>query len=117
MEGKMEIKSYSYRIAGGSPAPHAWESRGSSKFTPRSYVMLLDDSFSVIGYVVFISGGEDIPEDYVSSGIIYMFLPKSDLVSAIDMLRNEEPVHLSFSSRGSRAILSTWLEEVGEGEL
>ncbi len=52
--------------------------------------------------------------DSEEDGVVNMYLPLSMLQSVLDILRNECPLCIYFVD--GRAILSTFMEPVGEGE-
>lgn len=79
----------------------------------RAQIELVNDS-TVLGWVRFHDPGTPFPEDAQVEGKIIMHLPSAMFENVLDVLRNEKPVHFSFSL--GRALLDTSPEPVGERE-
>jgi hypothetical protein len=66
-------------------------------------------------WIYFHKSGDPVPADLETpTGFIVMRLPEERFDSVVDLLRNEEPLFVSFTSGIAR--LSTGAEQVGEEE-
>jgi hypothetical protein len=82
--------------------------------TNRAQIQLSGPGGQTVAWVRFNDPGQFFEEDYESGGIIRMHLPSTMFASVMDVLRNEDPVHIYFVS--GRAFLGTSSEPIGEGE-
>jgi hypothetical protein len=82
--------------------------------TNRAQIALHDAGGQSLAWVRFNDPGMFFEDDYESDGIIRMHLPSTMLASVLDVLRNEEPVHVYFAA--GRAFLGTASEPIGEEE-
>lgn len=98
------VKSY-HVLFYGSPAGYQ---------TNRAQISLYDGSGKTVAYLRFNDPGMFFESDYESGGIIRMFLPSAMFENVLDVLRNEDPVHVYFAA--GRGFLGTSKEPVGEGE-
>ncbi|MBN1695625.1 hypothetical protein JW879_09575 [candidate division WOR-3 bacterium] len=107
-----KVESYQVRVWGG---PEGHSAQG------RARIQLIDGNFA-IGWIYFYDEGVSIPNDskqmnqQYQKEQIHMHLPSSLLESVIDLLRNESPISLAYSTSANRGWLTTGSEEVGEGE-
>ena len=99
-----EIKKY-HILFYGSPSGYQ---------TNRAQIALYDAKGKTAAFVRFNDQGMFFENDYESGGIIRMHLPSSMFGPVMNVLRNEEPVYIYFTS--GRAFLSTSKEPVGENE-
>lgn len=82
--------------------------------TNRAQIQLSDSAGKTLAWVRFNDPGMLFENDDVSNGIIRMHLPSAMFSSVLDVLRNEEPVHVYFAA--GRGFLGTAREPIGEGE-
>jgi hypothetical protein len=82
--------------------------------TNRAQIELSDANGQTLAWVRFNDPGMFFEADYESGGIIRMHLPSSMFPNVLDVLRNEQPVHVYFSS--GRGFLGSSSEPIGEGE-
>lgn len=82
--------------------------------TNRAQIQLKDKEGKVRAWIRFNDPGQLFENDYETDGIIRMHLPSAMFANVIDVLRNEEPVHIYFAS--GRGFLGTSSEPIGEGE-
>jgi hypothetical protein len=83
--------------------------------TNRAQIALYDDGGNTVAYVRFNDPGMFFENDYESDGIIRMHLPSAMFENVLDVLRNEKPIYIYFTS--GRAFLATSSEPVGEAEV
>lgn len=74
----------------------------------------LKDGNTLVGYIYFHDEGMPFPDDSEGNGVITLHLPSSMFENVLDVLRNEEPVHILFGAGHARLI--TDIEPVGESE-
>jgi hypothetical protein len=80
-----------------------------------SEIRLYNDDDGLIGYLFFYPDGTTLPADYVDAyDDVILYYPKSDYEKCVDLLRNEYPVHLEYSSE-YHGIYGAQ-EPAGEGE-
>ena len=111
-----EIKSYQLTYFGKNSA--------ATDYTAR--IFLLDANDAMVGYVSFYSKWNGIPDnslDTVSNPqIIYVNMHENKISVIVDMLRNEKPCYVSYTSptnaqvRTENTLNPAELEPVGEGE-
>ena len=82
--------------------------------TNRAQIQLKDTAGKVRAWIRFNDPGQFFENDYENGGIIRMHLPSTMFENVIDVLRNEKPVYIYFTS--GRAFLGTSAEPIGEGE-
>ncbi len=99
-----QVASYDV-IAYGGPAGYQ---------TNRAQIALYDSGGNSLAWVRFNDPGMVFENDSVSAGVILMHLPSAMFQSVLDILRNETPVTVQFSS--GVATISTSVEPIGEGE-
>jgi hypothetical protein len=99
-----QVSSYSLLFY-GSPSGYQ---------TNRAQIQLSDSSGKTLAWVRFNDAGMLFEDDYVSDGIIRMHLPSAMFANVLDVLRNEQPIHIYFAA--GRAFLGTASEPIGEAE-
>jgi hypothetical protein len=82
--------------------------------TNRAQIELSDANGQALAWIRFNDPGMFFENDYESNGIIRMHLPSAMFQSVLDVLRNEEPIHVYFTA--GRAFLGTSSEPIGEEE-
>ncbi|MCY7353194.1 MAG: hypothetical protein LH606_21470 [Cytophagaceae bacterium] len=84
-------------------------------FSPRIWLKS-EDKF--VGQLTFMRHDDALPEDKLVNGQINLFYRLADFQNVMDMLRNEQPIYLSFngSGGGNENAILTGSEMVGEGE-
>jgi hypothetical protein len=82
--------------------------------TNRAQIALSDANGDTLAFVRFNDPGMFFESDYESGGIIRMHLPSAMFQSVLDVLRNEQPVHVYFAA--GRGFLGTASEPIGEEE-
>jgi hypothetical protein len=82
--------------------------------TNRAQIQLSDANGQTLAWIRFNDPGMFFENDYESNGIIRMHLPSAMFQSVLDVLRNEEPIHVYFSA--GRALLGSSSEPIGEEE-
>ena len=82
--------------------------------TNRAQIQLSDANGQTLAWIRFNDPGMFFENDYESNGIIRMHLPSAMFQSVLDVLRNEEPIHVYFTA--GRAFLGTSSEPIGEAE-
>jgi hypothetical protein len=82
--------------------------------TNRAQIQLSDSNGQTLAWIRFNDPGMFFENDYESNGIIRMHLPSAMFQSVLDVLRNEEPIHVYFTA--GRAFLGTSSEPIGEAE-
>ena len=98
------VSSYSVLFYGG---PTGYQ-------TNRAQIQLSGSDGRSLAWIRFNDPGMTFENDYVSGGIIRMFMPSSMFRNVLDVLRNEEPIHVYFAA--NRGFLGTAKEPVGEEE-
>lgn len=78
---------------------------------------LFDPEDRLRAWLVFVDGSEPLPEprEHIG-GYVRLTFYRRDLNAMIDLLRNEQPVHFTWSSKLRVARISTIQEPVGEEE-
>lgn len=99
-----QVSSYSLLFY-GSPSGYQ---------TNRAQIQLSDSSGKTLAWVRFNDAGMLFEDDYASDGIIRMHLPSAMFANVLDVLRNEQPIHIYFAA--GRAFLGTASEPIGEAE-
>lgn len=99
------VKSYSVLFYG---RPNGYQ-------TNRAQIQLSGANGKTLAWVRFNDPGMFFENDYESGGIIRMHLPSTMFQNVIDVLRNEDPVHI-YHIPGRGAFLGTAKEPIGEGE-
>ncbi|MEO6316383.1 MAG: hypothetical protein ABIU63_05145 [Chitinophagaceae bacterium] len=84
-----------------------------NKFFPRIW---LKSGAKYIGQLVFQPDGSVLPADAVAGSQVNIYYHLTDYAHCIDLLRNEKPVYLLFSSGATENGIKTTAETVGEGE-
>ena len=82
--------------------------------TNRAQIQLSGADGKTLAWIRFNDPGMFFESDYKSGGIIRMHLPSSMFANVLDVLRNEDPVYISFNQ--NIGLLSTSKEPIGEGE-
>ena len=99
-----QVASYSLLFYGG---PNGYQ-------TNRAQIQLSDAAGESLAWIRFNDPGMFYESDYQDAGIIRMHLPSSMFLSVLDVLRNEEPIHVYFAA--GRGFLGTASEPIGEEE-
>ena len=82
--------------------------------TNRAQIELSDAGGQTLAWVRFNDPGMFFEADYESGGIIRMHLPSAMFLSVLDVLRNEQPIHVYFAA--GRGFLGSASEPIGEAE-
>jgi hypothetical protein len=82
--------------------------------TNRAQIELSDANGQTLAWIRFNDPGMFFEADYESGGIIRMHLPSAMFHSVVDVLRNEQPIHVYFAA--GRGFLGSSSEPIGEGE-
>lgn len=85
-----------------------------NSFPPRIW---LRAAGKFIGQLIFLPNGSSLPPDAMSGGGVNVYYHLADYKNAIDLLRNEKPMFLSFAGSGglNENGIKTTPEPVGEG--
>ncbi len=89
----------------------------SNKCLPRIWLRN-NNQTNYIGQVVFLPDGETLPHDIAQNGDISLYYHLQDFPNILDILRNENPVYLSWTgpNPGQENGIWTSAEPAGEGE-
>ncbi|MGA7900191.1 MAG: hypothetical protein WCA39_15160 [Nitrososphaeraceae archaeon] len=82
-------------------------------FVPRIW---LKSSNKFIGQLIFKADGSPLPPDNMVGGQVNLYYHLEDYHNTIDLLRNEGPMYLLYTSSSSENGIKTTPEVVGEGE-
>jgi hypothetical protein len=85
----------------------------SNTFHPRIW---LYNERSLIGQLIFIPNDQTLPNDNMDSGGVNLYYFIDEYLHTIDILRNEDPVYLSYNGPNIENGITTSEEDVGEGE-
>jgi hypothetical protein len=87
-----------------------------NRFAPR---IGLINGGRYIGQLVFRPNGSTLPPDAMARNQLTLYYHLDDFQNAIDLLRNESPMYLLYSSSGGgfENGIKTTQEPVGEGEV
>jgi hypothetical protein len=87
----------------------------SNSFPPRIW---LKSGGKYIGQLIFRPNGAALPADSLVNGQVNLHYHLDDFHNALDLLRNEQPMYLSFvgATPGNENGIKTTPEAVGEGE-
>ena len=86
----------------------------SNKFPPRIW---LKSGGNFIGQLIFQPNGSALPSDGTTpGGQVNLFYHLDDFANALDLLRNEKPMHLLYNGPTSENGIKTTAEAVGEEE-
>jgi hypothetical protein len=104
------LKIHSYQIQ---------QFAGGKGYHLRAIIWLYDQNNMTVGSVRFYRNADDTPahDKKVSSGFITGYYHPEQYPEVVDLLRNEKPIYLLYSSNKELAYLSTTVEPVGEAEL
>jgi len=105
------IKKYDVAYFGGG--------NNSKNYPYRAIIGLRRDDNSLIGAAYFHRLDITLPDtdSKNSAGYIYIHYPCSDYPRIMDLLRNEDPVYVTYVAGWEMASINTSLEPVGEEEL
>ncbi len=84
-----------------------------NKFSPRIW---LKSAGKFIGQLIFQPDGAALPPDGIAVGQVNIYYHLSNYAHCIDLLRNEQPMYLLFTSPTGENGIKTTTEMVGEGE-
>lgn len=106
-----EIKKYDVAYYGGG--------KKANGYPYRAIIGLRRDDFSLIGAAYFHRQPDTMPDTDSQSpgGYIYCHYLAEDFPRILDLLRNEKPVYLRYTTGWNLADIRTSMEPVGEGEL
>jgi hypothetical protein len=99
-----EVASYSLLFYGG---PDGYQ-------TNRAQIQLSSADGNTLAWLRFNDPGMFYEGDHESGGIIRMHLPSAMFHNVLDVLRNENPIHVYFAA--GRGFLGTSSEPIGEEE-
>ncbi len=99
-----QVSSYSLLFY-GSPSGYQ---------TNRAQIQLSDSAGNTLAWIRFNDPGMLFENDDVMGGIIRMHMPSAMFGNVLDVLRNEQPIHVYFAA--GRGFLGTASEPIGEGE-
>ncbi len=85
----------------------------SNKFVPQIRLISGD---KIIGRLIFRPNGSTLPADSLSGGQAYLYYHLDDYQNALDLLRNEGPMYVSYIGPSSENCIRTTEEAIGEGE-
>jgi hypothetical protein len=98
-----QVTSYDYQLHGGA-----------NGYQGNRAIIRLYGAAGTLAYVHVVPAGNPIPGDTDSPPWMRMYVPESQFLAVIDMLRYEGPISVYYAS-GS-GFLHTGSEPIGEGE-
>jgi hypothetical protein len=100
---RQRIEKYGYNLWSGD-------------FSISGYLGCYNENYVQIAQIAFYNEGFDVPGNSKTGNLINLNFPISKFNYVIDLLRNEDPVYISYNETNKLGVISSAKEEVGEGE-
>lgn len=106
-----QIKKYDVAYCGGG--------KKANGYPYRAIIGLRRDDLSLIGAAYFHRQSDTMPDtdSQNPNGYVFIHYPAEDFPRILDLLRNEKPVYLRYTTGWNLGEIRTSMEPVGEGEI